>query len=98
VTALLPADASAEVALETTNGRVKSEFPVAVSHGEPALAARHARRRRGARGARDGQRLGHARPALTAPGAGAAPRNAAPRPPVSLRGPAPPSHSEEGCA
>jgi hypothetical protein len=34
VTALLPADASAEVALETTNGRVKSEFPVAVSHGD----------------------------------------------------------------
>jgi hypothetical protein len=33
VTALLPADASAEVALETTNGRVKSEFPVAASHG-----------------------------------------------------------------
>jgi hypothetical protein len=29
VTALLPAGASAEVALETTNGRVKSEFPVA---------------------------------------------------------------------
>lgn len=34
VTALLPEATSAEVALQTTNGRVRSEFPVAPSHGD----------------------------------------------------------------